>query len=141
MRPLEVCRVAPKNASVRQAMVTASQSPRRTGAVMLVDESGVLAGLFTDSDLARLLETRDDRALDQPISIRMTIDPTTAQQGSLLSEAMAVMSHRRISELPVIDDCGRPIGMLDITDLVSLSDSSDAASILAMSNSTNTKQA
>ena len=140
MRPLEVCRVAPKNASVRQAMVTASQSPRRTGAVMLVDESGVLAGLFTDSDLARLLETRDDRALDQPISTRMTIDPTTAQKGSLLSEAMAVMSHRRISELPVIDDCGRPIGMLDITDLVSLSDSNDAASILAMSNSTNTKQ-
>jgi arabinose-5-phosphate isomerase len=140
MRPLEVCRVAPENASVRQAMVTASRSPRRTGAVMLIDEDGILAGLFTDSDLARLLETRDDQALDQPISTRMTIDPTTAQKGSLLSEAIAVMSHRRISELPVIDDCGRPIGMLDITDLVSLSESDDAASVVSMPNSDRANQ-
>lgn len=132
MRPLQVCRVASKNASVRGAMVTASRSPRRTGAVMLVDDDGRLAGLFTDSDLARLLETRDDAALDQPIASRMTTNPTTARQGSLLSEAMAVMSHRRISELPVIDNERRPIGLLDLTDLVSLSDSGDAAFVLPM---------
>ncbi len=118
MRPLEVCRVASTHASVRDAMVTASRSPRRTGAVMLVDDDGRLAGLFTDSDLARLLETRDDTALDHPIATRMTTHPTTARQGSLLTEAMAVMSHRRISELPVIDQERRPIGLLDLTDLV-----------------------
>jgi arabinose-5-phosphate isomerase len=45
---------------------------------------------------------------------------------------MAVMSHRRISELPVIDDECRPIGLLDLTDLVSLSDSGDAPLVLPM---------
>jgi arabinose-5-phosphate isomerase len=99
---------------------------------MLVDNDGRLAGLFTDSDLARLLETRNDAALDQPIASRMTVNPTTTRRGALLCEAMAVMSHRRISELPVIDDQRRPIGLLDITDLVSLSDSVQKASVLPL---------
>ena len=94
---------------------------------MLVDEQGRLAGLFTDSDLARLLEKRDDRALDQPIESKMTLNPTTAAAGSSLQEAVAVMSHRRISELPVIDHDGRPIGLLDITDVLSLTDASETS--------------
>ncbi len=123
MRPLEACRVASKDTTIRNAMVTASKTGRRTGAVMLVDQWGRLAGLFTDSDLARLLEQRDDAALDEPINTRMTINPATARSGSLLGDATAVMSHRRISELPVIDDEHRPLGLLDITDLVSLTQS------------------
>ena len=39
---------------------------RRTGAIMLVDEQGTLAGIFTDSDLARLFEHRRDGDLDAP---------------------------------------------------------------------------
>jgi arabinose-5-phosphate isomerase len=132
MRPLEACRLAPQQTTIREAMVTASKSGRRTGAIMLVDDSGQLSGLFTDSDLARLLERRDDAALDEPIERRMTNQPTTATSGTLLRDAMAVMSRRRISELPVIDDAGRPIGLLDITDLVSLSDVNDSPETLPM---------
>lgn len=119
MRPLETCRVASRDVTVRDAMVTASKSPRRVGAVMLVDDAGRLAGLFTDSDLARLLESREDDSLDKPIADRMTANPTTILRGALISEAMAVMANRRISELPVIDQQSRVVGMLDITDLVS----------------------
>jgi arabinose-5-phosphate isomerase len=132
MRPLESCRIASCHATVREAMVNASRSSRRTGAVMLVDEQERLVGLFTDSDLARLLETRNDEALDQPIDARMTRHPTTVRQSSLLSEAMAVMSHRRISELPVIDQDMHPVGLLDITDIVSLSDQAPAPTVLPM---------
>lgn len=130
MRPLDSCRVASKETTIRSAMVTASKSGRRTGAVMLTQQDGSLAGIFTDSDLARLLENRDDASLDQPIETRMTINPATAMTGSLLQDAMAVMSHRRISELPVIDNNLRPIGMLDITDVVSLTESYDRSATL-----------
>jgi arabinose-5-phosphate isomerase len=130
MRPLDACRVASKETTIRTAMVTASKSGRRSGAVMLIHEDGSLAGIFTDSDLARLLENRDDASLDQPIESRMTVNPATAMRGSLLQTAMAVMSHRRISELPVIDDSHRPIGMLDITDVVSLTESYDQQATL-----------
>jgi arabinose-5-phosphate isomerase len=134
MRPLEVCRVANSQTTIRDAMVTASKTGRRTGAVMLVDDDGRLAGLFTDSDLARLLETRDDMALDHPIASRMTVNPATTAAGALLQEAMTIMSHLRISELPVIDEDGRPIGLLDITDLVALTDSYDKPATLPLAS-------
>ncbi len=130
MRPLDFCRVASKETTIRNAMVTASKSGRRTGAVMLTHADGSLAGIFTDSDLARLLENRDDASLDQPIGLRMTANPATATTGSLLQDAMAVMSRRRISELPVINDNQQPIGILDITDVLSLIEPNDQLATL-----------
>ena len=130
MRPLEVCRLADYRSSVRDAMVTASQSKRRSGAVMLVNEQGTLVGLFTDSDLARLLQKRNDLSLDEPIAAEMTRDPLTIPSGTLLSDAVATMSHRKISELPVVNPEGAPVGMLDITDLVALNDAPDGPSVL-----------
>lgn len=130
MRPLAACRVAKSDVTIRQAMVTASHTGRRTGAIMLVDDSGSIAGLFTDSDLARLLESRDDAALDEPIERRMTRQPVTVCSGSSLQDATPVMAARRISELPVVDRANRPVGMIDITDLVSLGEvAADTVSI------------
>ncbi len=123
MRPTDACRIASSNASIRAAIVISSKTGRRSGAVMLTDADGKLAGIFTDSDLARLLESRRESALDEPIASRMTSDPSTAGPDTTLSEAMALMSHRKISELPVVDESNRPIGMLDITDVIALSDS------------------
>ncbi len=120
MRPLEACRVVSETSIIRDAMVTTAKNGRRSGAVMLTDNDGCLCGIFTDSDLARLLEMRCDSALDHPINQRMTAKPATALSGSMLGDAIAVMSRLRISELPVIDDQGRPVGMLDITDLIAL---------------------
>jgi len=132
MRPIEVCRIASVGDSIRDAIVTCSTSGRRTGAVMLVDDDGRLAGIFTDSDLARLLERRDEDALDDPIAQRMSVRPTTADAETMLQEAITIMSQRRISELPIVDTDGRPLGLVDITDLVSLTDSSDSPSTISM---------
>ena len=122
MRPLSACRIASQDVTIREAMVVASKSGRRSGAIMLVDDRGRLSGIFTDSDLARLLEARRDETLDEPIRDSMTDQPTTAEQTCPVSEVIAVMSKQRISELPVIDDGHRPVGMLDITDLVTQQD-------------------
>lgn len=120
MRSIDACRVVSASTVIRDAMVSTATSGRRTGALMLTDQEGRLCGIFTDSDLARLLEARCDAALDEPIRNRMTADPVTATAGSMLGDAIATMSRHRISELPVIDQQGRPLGMLDITDLVAL---------------------
>jgi arabinose-5-phosphate isomerase len=120
MRPLESCRVALASVSVRRCMVESSKAGRRSGAVMLVDDSGALAGLFTDSDLARLLENRHENAMDKPVSTQMTPNPHCVLANTLLADAIALLSQHRISELPVIDDQRRPVGMLDITDLIAV---------------------
>ncbi|HMO93196.1 MAG TPA: KpsF/GutQ family sugar-phosphate isomerase [Pirellulaceae bacterium] len=67
MRTLAECRVANQAETIRQAYTRCSRLERRTGAIMIVDANQVLCGLFTDSDLARLLEKGRDEVLDQPI--------------------------------------------------------------------------
>lgn len=120
MRPLADCRVASQDKTVREVFVDLSRPGRRTGAIMLTDEDGLLTGIFTDSDLARLLETRRDRSIDGSIRNVMTRGPRSARSGSAMSEALDVLAERKISELPVIDADGRPLGLLDITDVVGL---------------------
>lgn len=120
MRPLEQCRVAPDRGSVRDVFVSLSVPGRRTGAIMLVDGEGRLSGIFTDSDLARLFECHRDRDLDGPVSEVMTPHPVTVLVGARLTDAVAIMAQRKISELPVVDGDGRPAGLIDITDVVGL---------------------
>jgi KpsF/GutQ family protein len=118
MRPLAQCRVAPVTQTVRQVFVDHRMGRRRSGAIMLTDAAGKLVGLFTDSDLARLFESRRDAALDESIEMVMTSQPCTVPAGSMLVDAIAIMAERKISELPVVDAGLAAVGLLDITDLV-----------------------
>jgi arabinose-5-phosphate isomerase len=118
MRTGEQLRVAAETKSIRDVLAESSRPGRRTGAVILVDEEGRLSGLFTDSDLARLLEQRHDQLLDRPIADSMTRQPLTVGPAAFLSEAVDILSQNHISELPVVDDHGRPMGILDVTDVV-----------------------
>ncbi len=128
MRPLQECRVASQTETVRQVIVGCGKPGRRTGAVMLTDASGKLTGLFTDSDLAKLFEQRGETALDCPISDVMVKDPTTIHAGARMSEAVNVLANRKFSELPVVDVAGYPLGLVDVTDVVSMKQSSAKSS-------------
>jgi arabinose-5-phosphate isomerase len=86
---------------------------------MLTDKQGKLSGLFTDSDLARLFEERREETLDRRIAEVMTVGPTVVQRGMMVRDAVERLASRHISELPVVDQDGRPCGMIDITDVVS----------------------
>lgn len=120
LRPLAQCRVAPETRSVRDVFVSLSVPGRRTGAIMLVDQSGRLSGIFTDSDLARLFERRRENDLDRPIREVMTPHPVTIQLGSMMADAVAILAQHKISELPVVDAQGSPAGLIDVTDVVGL---------------------
>jgi arabinose-5-phosphate isomerase len=120
MRPLAECRVARVDATLREVLVSCTKPGRRTGAIMLVDAKGKLTGLFTDSDLARLIERRHDDALDRPVSELMIAHPQTVPLGAKLTVAIDILSERKISELPVVDEAGKPVGLVDVTDLVGL---------------------
>jgi arabinose-5-phosphate isomerase len=120
LRALAQCRVAPEDQTVRQIFVDLSVPGRRTGAIMLVDGQGKLSGIFTDSDLARLFEHRREDALDRPIREVMTARPVSVSMGSKMIDAVAAMSQRKISELPVVDAVGRPVGLIDVTDVVGM---------------------
>jgi arabinose-5-phosphate isomerase len=120
MRQGDDVRIAPQGMRVREVFARSRRRGRRTGAVMLVDGEGRLAGLFTDSDLARLFEQRRDDAIDLPIQAVMTVNPLTVGVGTRVVDAVEVLSRHKISELPVVDGGGRPVGLLDITDLIGM---------------------
>jgi arabinose-5-phosphate isomerase len=120
MRRGDDLRIAPETTTVRAVFAQVRHSGRRTGAIMLVDADGRLAGLFTDSDLARLFENRQDDDLDAPISRVMTRTPVVVSPEVRVSEALELLKSRKFSELPVVDADGKPVGMLDITDLIGL---------------------
>ncbi len=113
-------RIASFDDAVRAVFTRVRMRGRRTGAIMLTDGQGRLRGIFTDSDLARLFEQRRDDALDQPIREVMTAEPITVMQGCRVLDAVDILRTRKISELPVVDAEGRPVGLLDITDVIAL---------------------
>ena len=120
MRCGDELRIAAASDSVRSVFAKARHEGRRSGAIMLVEADGSLAGLFTDSDLARLFERNDDAAFNGPISAVMTRTPITIRPTAKVAEAIEVMRSRKVSELPVVDARGCPVGMIDITDLIGL---------------------
>ena len=120
MRSGEQLRLAHYRSSVREGLVETHRRGRRTGAMLLVDDQGVLQGIFTDADLARLLEQRRDADLDRPLAELMNPTPTVVRQGTSVRDAIGVLSGGKFSQLPVLDDAGRPVGIVDITDLIDL---------------------
>ena len=131
MRRGSELRMASCQETVRDVFARVRLQGRRSGAVMLTESDGRLCGLFTDSDLARLFEQRRDQALDRPIREVMTANPITVGQGARVSDAIEILQQRKISELPVIDQDGRPIGLVDITDLIGMLPAEDASALAA----------
>ena len=118
MRPLNECRVAGEDQTVREVFVSQGKPGRRSGAILVTNAAFQLVGIFTDSDLARLLESQRDSQLDQPIASVMTRNPVSVVTGTLLPEAIRELRSRKISELPVVDHNRCPNGLIDITDVV-----------------------
>ncbi|QDT40123.1 Arabinose 5-phosphate isomerase KdsD [Gimesia alba] len=118
MRPRSEVRVTQETSSIRETFVRLSCPGRRSGAVIIVDESDRVTGIFTDSDLARLLEERRDAQLDRPISEVMTAQPTTIQSDASLEAAVELLKARKLSELPVVDQRQHLAGLIDITDVI-----------------------
>ena len=89
----------------------------RAGAVVVVDRSGKLTGIFTDGDFRRKIG-QDPALITAKISVVMTRSPKTIAPDRLASEALKVLREKKIDELPVVDGKGEPVGMLDVQDLL-----------------------
>jgi arabinose-5-phosphate isomerase len=106
--------------TLREVLALDPATGRRAGAVIVVDGAGMLAGVFTDGDLRRQLRAGGTGLLDKRIAEVMTRNPKRVHVDALASEALAILNKYRIDELPVVDDSGRPVGLVDVQDLVRL---------------------
>ncbi|MCU0688951.1 MAG: CBS domain-containing protein [Phycisphaerales bacterium] len=110
----------PDNLSLAQALRAADVDGRRPGALLLVDpRRGTLTGILTDGDLRRIV-LKDPALLQRPARDLMTRTPSTLRDTDLVRDAVRLVRQFRRDEVPVVDSTGRPVGLLDVQDLVAL---------------------
>lgn len=105
--------------SVSDAIKQADTSGRRPGAILIVDNKDTLIGILTDGDLRRNMVAHE-HFLSEPVDTFMTRSPRTTSANALVKDAAVLFREFRLDDLPVVDDAGKPIGVLDIQDLVAL---------------------
>jgi arabinose-5-phosphate isomerase len=113
------CTIVRESDTLMAALDAAKGSPR-SGAMLVVDRSGTLVGIFTDGDLRRLIASQGPSSLSQPIGDLMIRTPTTIRDDALVDELAAIFIDKRVDEVPVIDQSGRPAGLIDVQDLLAL---------------------
>ncbi|HLD83155.1 MAG TPA: KpsF/GutQ family sugar-phosphate isomerase [Candidatus Omnitrophota bacterium] len=89
----------------------------RAGSASIVNKKGRLTGIFTDGDLLRHLEIDPDLTRRRVKEV-MTKNPKTVSPKMLAAEALNILKERKIDELPVVDKNYRPVGLLDVQDLL-----------------------
>lgn len=100
---------------VSQVLLKITQA--RAGSATVVDKYGRLKGIFTDGDLRRHLEI-DENLPRRKIKEVMTKNPIVVDKEMLAAEAMRILREKKIDEIPVVDKNRRPIGLLDVQDLL-----------------------
>ncbi len=115
MRVGERLPVMPDQRTVQDAILGMTKA--KAGCVALVDEvSGKLTGILTDGDFRRHVLSSPD-FLSQPVNHYMTRTPKTVHCDALAVEALRTFDRFKIDDLVVVDDTGRPVGLIDVQDL------------------------
>jgi TalC/MipB family fructose-6-phosphate aldolase len=103
--------------TVSEALVVMSQSG--LGAATVVEANGHIKGIFTDGDLRRLVSSEGLSALDKKIGSLSFNAPLTISPDSLLIQAVELIKKHKVDNL-IIADGDKPLGMLDVQDLLAM---------------------
>lgn len=106
--------VIPMGSSLRSAIV--EMSAKGLSMVTIVDENDRLMGIITDGDLRRMLEKGVD-VYSETIDAVMTKNPKWIDSREMAVNALQYMSDRRITSMPVLDEEGRVVGSVLMTDI------------------------
>jgi CBS domain-containing protein len=89
----------------------------RIGDVVVVDDDGRLVGMLTDRDIALRVVAEQRDAANTAVRDICTIDPVSVRALDEIDDAERLMREHVLHRLPVIDDEGRPLGIISLEDL------------------------
>ena len=115
MRTREANPIVRETARVKQVLFAITRA--RAGSASVVNARGQLKGIFTDGDLRRHLDSTSD-LIERHVREVMTRHPKTIGAECLAAEALRVLREHNIDELVVVDGHRRPVGLLDVQDLL-----------------------
>ncbi|MCH7946807.1 MAG: KpsF/GutQ family sugar-phosphate isomerase [candidate division Zixibacteria bacterium] len=104
-----------KNAAMKEMILM--MTSKRLGCVVIKDDNGKIAGIFTDGDLRRLAEEKQE--LFSYIAADVMIkNPKSIAQSAVLDAALAIMEKHSISQLPTVDENQKLIGIIHLHDIL-----------------------
>ena len=109
-----------EDADTVERLLEKTDDLKRHGAVMVVGKDGKLAGIITDADLRRLMTKHGRKAFEFKACDVMTAGCKKIRADALAAEATAIFHKYRIDELPVVDAENRPVGLIDVQDIVTI---------------------
>lgn len=113
LRPTPAVVVAP-DCAIADAV---AQMRRQRVGCLVVSENRLLVGVFTERDLlTRVLVP--GRPMSDPIREVMTPNPVTVRLRDPIRQAVQTMQKGGYRHLPVLDDAGRPAGILSVKRIV-----------------------
>ena len=120
MSLLQWCDEGPATVSLEATVENAVQTmiDKSVGAVAVIDEHGIVAGMFTERDvLARFaLSGRDPKRT--PVRDVMSSIVEMATEATTPSEALAVMLERHYRHMPIVDEKGKVLGICSIRNIL-----------------------
>jgi arabinose-5-phosphate isomerase len=114
MRGADQMALTPPEMTIREVLLKMAEV--RAGLAVIVDDAGVLAGIFTHGDFGRHFRQHPD-LLERAVGDFMTRRPVTIGADKLAVEVLHLIEQHRIDDLPVVDDGNRPLGVVDSQDL------------------------
>jgi CBS domain-containing protein len=120
MSLLQWCDEGPALVSVLATVEDAIQvmMDKDVGAVAVIDEHGVVAGMFTERDILAKFALSGRAANATPVRELMSPMVEMATEETTAAEAFKVMLERHYRHLPVVDDQGRVLGILSIRNIL-----------------------
>lgn len=98
--------------SMRQVLITMSE--KGFGCAGVINSQEELIGVITDGDLRRHMQAN---LLDKTAEEIMTSSPLTITADTLMTDALALMNHKRITSLFIVVD-NKPIGIIHVHDFL-----------------------
>ncbi|PTY03036.1 KpsF/GutQ family sugar-phosphate isomerase [Verrucomicrobia bacterium LW23] len=117
MRPADQLVILGLDATVQHALEL--WGTRRSGAVLVIDADGRLAGIFTHGDFIRGM-LRNPHIAAEPLVRVMTPRPITVRVDKLAAEVLNIFERHRIDDLVVVNADNQPVGIVDGQDIARL---------------------
>ncbi|MEO6709487.1 MAG: KpsF/GutQ family sugar-phosphate isomerase [Planctomycetota bacterium] len=114
-RELPLCKLGTPLHEVLRVM---SDTPGRPGVALIVDQEGRLIGIFTDGDFRRRFKQGEILRHEDPIDPLMTRHPKYVQPDELVQSLERMMKEHHVDQMPVIDASHKPVGLVDVQDLL-----------------------
>jgi CBS domain-containing protein len=113
-KPRRIVSLPPTATTLEAARVMAAE---RIGAVVVLEESGRLAGVLSERDLALGIASHGARLLKTRIGRLMTVGGPTASPKDTVAEVVRLMTRERARHVPVLDGA-RLVGVVSVGDLL-----------------------